>query len=385
MGRLIIIMLLGAGVLFSIASINNTNSNLVMASATYSENQRLQAKDNAESGIEMAIMKLSADTTWTGITSKQLESGVVTISVENTTSEFYNGPNTNLVSARLITSVGNVGDQYDTIRSVIQLPVAGTSNNGVPGFMDYAVCTGNDLTMNGNVSIQDDNNTQWNANVHTNADFSMNGNTTIKGFMTYYSEAHSNPQSRLTTNIVPNQNPQNLPHFYQDSIVTIPTFNPDNYKSSASIVYTTNKTLNGNIVLGTKDNPQIIYVGGDLNLNGNVTGYGVFIVKGNILINGNVTVNSVDANGSNVGLYTAGDLTANGNVKIYAQILTGGNANLNGNCKVYGSVTTKGTVNFNGNVNIYYRPATGALTTPFWTSTNSSGNGLIRPQILSYY
>ena len=385
MGRLIIIMVLGAGVLFSIASINTANSNLIMSTSTYTENQRLQAKDYAASGIEMAIMKLSADTTWTGTTNKQLQSGAVTISVQNTTSNFFNGPNANLVSARLITSIGNAGNQSDTIRSVIQLPVAGDSSSGVPGFMDYAVCTGDEFTMNGNINIQDDNNTQWNANVHTNAEFQMNGNNTIKGFLTYYSEAHSNPQSRLNTNIVPNQNPGNLPNHYQDSMVTIPTFNPDDYKSTASIVYPNNKTLNGNIVLGTKDNPQIIYVGGDLTLNGNVTGYGVFIVKGNILINGNVTVNSVDPGGSNLGLYTAGDLNANGNVKIYAQVLTGGNANLNGNCKVYGSVTTKGTVNFNGNVNVYYRPATGALTTPFWASNQSTGNGLIRPKIISYY
>ncbi len=385
MGRMILILILGAAVLFSISSINTANSNLAMADSTYVENQRLQAKDYAYSGVEMAVMKLSNDTTWGGVSSEELKSGSVKISVKNTTSKYFNGPSDNLKDAKLITSIGYAGQQSFTLRSVIQLPVSADTINGVPGFMDYAICTGDNLSLNGNVDIQDDNNPQWNANVHTNANFQMNGNNTIKGFLTYYGTAQSNPSQRMNSNIVPNQNPDGLPNYYQDSLVTIPTFNPDEYKSKAALVYPTNKTISGNITLGTKDNPEIIYVGGDLTLNGNISGYGVFIVKGNILLNGNVTVNSVDPSGSSVGLYTAHDLNANGNVKIYAQILTGGNANLNGNCKVYGSVTTEGTVNFNGNVNIYYRPAAGALTTPFWSPKIVEGNGLVRPKVISFY
>ncbi len=385
MGRLIIILILGAAVLFSITSVNTANSNLIMADSTYAENQRLQAKDYASSGIEMAIMKLSDDTTWSGVLNKQLKSGSVNITVNNTKSKYFKGPSNNLLCAKLITSIGFAGEQSYTIRSVIQLPIADDTVKGVPGFMDYAVCTGDNLSLNGNVNIQDDNNPQWNANVHTNSDFQMNGNNSIKGFLTYVGKAHSNPAKRMDSNIIPNQNPDGLPNYYQDSVVTIPSFNPDEYKSKAAQVYPTNKTISGNITLGTKDNPEIIYVGGDLTLNGNVSGYGIFIVQGNILLNGNVTVNTLDPEGSSVGLYTAHDLNANGNVKIYAQILTGGNANLNGNCKVYGSITTEGTVNFNGNVNIYYRPAAGALTTPFWSPQVKKGNGLDRPQIISYY
>jgi hypothetical protein len=385
MGRMLLILVLGGGMLFSVANLNINTSNVAMATNAYVEYQTAQAKDYARSGVEIGIKNLSIDTTYTGTTSKQLMGGTVTITVQNTTSQFYNGPNMSLSSARLITAVSQVGSQVDTVRTVIQLPTS-SSNPIVPPFLNYAVATGGSITMNGNVTIRDDDNSQWNANIHTNNNFQMNGNNTITGFLTYVGSALSNPSSRLNTNIVPNQNPNNLVSHSQGPAVTIPQFNPDTYKNEAGLTYQSNATLEGNITLGSKTNPEIIYVNGDLNLNGNttLTGYGIFIVKGNILVNGNVTIKEQDENGSNVGLYCTGDLNANGNVSISAQILTGGNANLNGNVKVYGNITSAGVVNFNGNNTIYYKPANAALTQPFWPQNNNSAT-TTRPSIISYY
>ena len=385
MGRMLLILVLGGGMLFSVANLNINTSNVAMATNAYVEYQTAQAKDYARSGVEIGIKNLSIDTAYTGTTCKQLMGGTVTITVQNTTSQFYNGPNMSLSSARLITAVSQVGSQVDTVRTVIQLPTS-SSNPIVPPFLNYALATGGSITMNGNVTIRDDDNSQWNANIHTNNNFQMNGNNSIKGFLTYVGNALSNPSSRLNTNIVPNQNPNNLVSHSQGPAVTIPQFNPDTYKNEAGLTYQSNATLKGNITLGSKANPEIIYVNGDLNLNGNttLTGYGIFIVKGNILVNGNVTIKEQDENGSNVGLYCTGDLNANGNVNINAQILTGGNANLNGNVKVYGNITSAGVVNFNGNNTIYYKPANAALTQPFWPQNNNSAT-TTRPSIISYY
>ncbi|MHB8579454.1 MAG: bactofilin family protein [Ignavibacteriaceae bacterium] len=384
MGRMLLILVLGGGMLFSVANLNINTSNVAMATNAYVAYQNAQAKDYARSGVEIAIKNLSVDTTYTGTTSKQLTGGTVTITVQNTSSQFYNGPDMSLSSARLVTSISQVGSLTDTIRTVIQLPTA-SSNPIVPPFLNYAVATGGNLTMNGNVTIRDDYNSQWNANIQTNNNFQMEGNPSIKGFLTYVGNASSNPSSRLNTNIVPNQNPNNLVSHSQGPAVTIPTFNPDTYISEAGLIYQSDANLSGNITLGSKASPEIIYVNGDLNLSGNttLTGYGVFIVKGNILVNGNVTINGQDANGSNVGLYCTGDLNANGNVSISAQILTGGNANLNGNVNVYGNITSSGVVNFNGNNTIYYKPASAALTQPFWPQ--SGGSTATRPSIISYY
>ncbi len=393
MGRMLLILIMGGGMLFSLANLNINNSIVNMSTNTIQEYEKTQAKDFARSGIDIAIKNLTIDTTYTGDYNKALTNGSVTIIVENTTSQFYNGNNVSLVSARLITSIGFVGGQTDTIRTVIQLPTS-SSNPVVPPFLNYAVAMGGNMTLNGNVSIRDNNNPQLNANIHTNSNFQMNGNNTITGFLTYSGTATSNPSSRLKTNIVPNQNPQNLPSTSQAPNVNMPSFNPDNYKGQAGQTYSSNANLNGEITLGTKSNPEIIYVNGDLNLSGNTTisGYGMFIVKGNILVNGNVTTNSSDDNesednsssvNSSVGLYCTGDLNANGNVKLNAQIYTGGNVNLNGNVTLYGSVTASGVVNFNGNNKVYYIPSNAALTKPFWPQNNNSNNST-RPSVMSY-
>ncbi len=383
MGRMLLILVLGGGILFSIANLNMNKSNTAMWSNSVQEYQAKEAKDFAKSGVEFASRFLADDSTWSG-TTKQLINGSVVITAQNTSSQFYNGPNMSLTSARLVTSIGICGTQTDTIRAVIQLPTS-NSNSGTPGFMNYALATNSDLELNGNVNIQDDNNSAWNANVHTNADFEMNGNNTIKGFLTYNGEAESNPAWRLNTSITPNQNPNNLPNYSQVSKVTIPTFNPDDYTSKATVTYSGNKSFSGNTSLGTKANPQIIYVGGDLTISGNISGYGVFIVKGNININGNVNITAEDPNGSNLGLYAKGNINANGNVTIHAQILSSADINLNGNCKIYGSMTSNAEVEMNGNINVYYKPATSSLTSPFWAGDSSGGSSTTRPAIISYY
>lgn len=380
MGRMLLILILGGAVLFSLVSVDINRKNLSMVQNNVDHYNYSEAKNFAESGLEFAVSKLASDTNWAGVQNKQLDGGSVTVTVENTGSKYFNGPDLGLTSARLITVIGTSGDQEDTVRSVIQFSSAASSDP--PKYMKYAVATGNNLSLNGNVTIQDDNNSAWNANVRTNANFSMNGNNNITGFLYYAGSAHSNPSWRLNSNIIPNQNPDGLPNTEQVSSMDIPQFNPDDYKDKADTIFASNTTFNGNISLGTKEDPKIIYVGGDLTLSGNVSGYGEFIVKGNILLNGNVNLTSEDPSGSSLGLYTAGDLNANGNVTVKAQIFTGSNANLNGNCKVYGSVTSRGTVNFNGHVNIYYRPASGALTKPL---DNNDNPITPRPKILSYY
>jgi len=385
MGRMVLILLMGGGMLLSIATLNINRSNNEMVGNSVHEYQKKEAKDFAKSGVEFAIRYLNDDTTWTGST-KQLNNGSVTVSVVNTSGQYPNGPSANLTSARQITSIGICGKDSATIMAVVQLPNdIGSNVNNPPAFMQYAINTGNNFVMNGNINIQDDGNKQWNADVHTNADFNMNGNNTIDGFLTYGGNATSNPSSRLKTNITPNQNPNDLPNYSKVAQSSIPIFNPDTYKSKATTIYASNATYSGNITLGTKTNPQIIYVGGDLNLNGTVSGYGVFIVKGNIILNGNVSVSAEDPNGSTLGLYTMGDLNANGNVSVYAQIYTGGNANFNGNCNIHGSITSIGAANLNGNVHVYYRPAGGELTSPFWQGDDNSNNANTRPSILSYY
>ena len=283
---------------------------------------------------------------------------------EGDSGDGHNNSNSNQSTQIKISVTAEYNSVTKNVIVYAEFPQAAVS---VPKFMSYALLTQNSISINGNVNIVDDNNTSWNANVHTNSNFSMNGNNTIKGFLTYVGSAHSNPSWRLNSQITPNKNPNNDANYSQSNSVDIPTFNPADYKNIATTVYNTNVNWNNkNISLGTKDKPEIIYINGDLSLNGNVSGYGVFIVKGNINLNGNVTINGENPNESNLGLYTSGNINANGNITIKAQILANQNVNLNGNVNIYGSVTSGGTVNMGGKVSINYKPATTSLTSPFW-------------------
>lgn len=381
---MLLIVVVSAGVIFSLVSLNMNTSNTEMVTNSVREYESVHAKNNAAAGIELAVKNLSVDTAWSGVNKRTLYQGNVSISVQNTQSRYFNGPNEGLIGARLVTSTGLVGNQTHIIRAVIQLPGSSGPLNKVPPFLTYAIASGENLHLNGNINIRDDFNPLWNANVHTNKNFSMNGNNTIKGFLSYTGNASSNPAHRLNTNITPNVNPDNDPNHFQTDAIEIPTFDPDDYLDVVTDFYAGNKSFNGNIILGTKDNPKIIYVGGNLTLNGNVTGYGAFVVKGTTTLNGNVNITTIDPTSSNLGIYSKGNITMNGNVTVKAQLLSSNKITLNGNVKVHGSMAALGGVLFNGNVRVYYRPAAEELSDPFW---KGGGGGTIatRPVILSYY
>lgn len=281
-----------------------------------------------------------------------------------------NGGGSN-INAIKITVTAKYQDISRTVSAVITQE---TLTSNLPQFFNYALLSGQNVSLNGNVNITDDNNSQWNANVHSNKNFQMSGNNTIKGFVTYSGTAYSNPSWRMDSQIIPNQNPDSQPNYNKTNQVDIPAFNPDDYKDKATTIYNSNKTLSGNITLGTKSNPEILYVGGDLSLKGTVSGYGTIIVKGNINISGNVDISSPDPSYCNLGLYTGGSVNASGNVTIHAQILTNQNINLSGNCKIYGTLTSLGVNNFSGNIDIYYHPANSVLTQPFWPQSGISGD-----------
>lgn len=378
MGKMLLIFLVSAGVIFGVIGLNINLSGSSNANNTIMEISKVQAKNNSASGIEFAITRLSLDTNWTGVNNKPLMNGSVTITVQNTTSKYFNGPNANLTKLRLITSIGTYNNYSDTIRSVIGLPKGATLN--IPKFLRYSIASDNNVSLGGNINIRDDNNPLWNANVHTNGNFSMNGNNTVKGFMTYVGTA-SGTGNTLTTTFQPNTNPDNLPSYYKVSAVPVPAFVPNSFVSIATQIYNTSKTFSGNNTLGTKTNPAIIYVNGDLNIGGNFTGYGVFLVQGNVTTNGNISFTAIDPSGNNLGIYANGSVSIQGGT-VRAQILSNSNVSIGSNSQVYGGITAKGLISFQGGANFYYRPITNELTKPFWPNDPDAGTAA---RVWSYY
>jgi hypothetical protein len=374
MGRTVLIVLLVTIIIFGIYSIqvNRTTSDAGISSSKYYRD--FYAKNIANSMIDIIKIKLTQDTSYRvqNFSQENLMGGRV----------FYRVVDTLLNSMRLVKVqvMANYENALKNAEAFINIETIG--GGGVPPFMNYAVFSGKDMNLNGGVTITHAGN-NLNANVHVNGNFSMNGNNSINGFLTYTGYAHSNPPSALINQINPISNPNNLPKHYQTSQINIPSFDPDQYLSRATDIYYGNKIFNGNITLGTKENPKVIFVTGDLIISGSLNGYGLFISKGQTIINGNVNIITPDPNFSNVGIYAGGDLIVNGNVTLNAQTFSNRNTILNGNVRVYGNVVSRQQVNFNGNVSIYYKPANEVLTKPVWGA--GSGNSIVQVKMIHYY
>lgn len=383
MGKMLLIVVLGASLIFSVMSLNMNRSNTSMFSNSVSEYENVHAKNNASAGIEIAIKNLSMDTSWTGTKTVQLHQGDVEITIQKTTSKYFNGPDEGLKRGRLITALGKSGSQEHVIRTVVELPSPNSSKGKLPPFMKYAMASDENISIQ-NVNIRDDNNSNWNSNVHTNKSFTMNGNNLIRGFLTYKGTASSNPGHRLNTQIVPNLNPDGSPNHYQSDEIEIPAFEPDDYIDIATEVHKGNLSVNGTTLLGTKDNPKIIYVGGNLNISGTFLGYGVYIVKGNVNVTANISILSEDPNSSSLGIYAKGNVECGNNTTIKAQLFSYGKISFSSNSRLYGSMTAKGIFEFKGRTEIYYKPASDVLTAQIW-KVDGVGPASERPVILSYY
>lgn len=377
MGKMLLFVIVGMGALFALANINISQSKMRMVNNAVEQYEKTQAKNIASSGINIAMMNIARDTNWTGLSDLAIAGGTgeLEIVVSNTQSLYPNGPAMGQ-NNKQIASIGNVNGQIDTVWAVLNIPTSAS----VPQFLTLGILSENNMTLNGGINIRDDNNVSWNANLHTNGTLTINGNNLVEGFGSYSNSYISNPAKRINSTFVPNVNPNSLPVHSKIPKIVIPDFNPDDYLGVADEITTGNLVLSGNRTLGTKSAPKIHYVSGNLTLNGNVTGYGCFIVKGSITLNGNVDVTSVDPTGNNLGLYAKGAVTMNGNVTARAQILSSSNITMNGNCKLYGLATSRGSFVMNGNINIYYRPSLTQMTAPFWSAGTPS-----YPRVVSYY
>lgn len=372
MGKMLLFLVIGMGALFTFATLNVNYSNARLVNTTVEKFEKTQAGNIATAGIDMAISNLNLDTMWTGVNALQIANGSLTVTVSNTTSKYPGGPNMGLASMRLITSTGLLNNQTVTIQSVVQL----ASTSSAPPFLNYAIASGENLQLQGSINIRDDYNPNWNANIHTNSNLQISGNGyDVKGFGTYSDQLQAEHN-----NFEPNVNPNSDPVNARIQPITLPTFNPTDYLSIATSVTNGNLTLSGALTFGTKSNPAIYYVNGNLNFRGSTTGYAIFIVTGNITFNGNVSVNSYDPTSSNLGFYSGGNIQASGNINLSGQMYAQGDIQLNGNFTLIGSMTAKSDIQLSGNPTIRYRPANSALTHQFWpTATNS------RPASVSYF
>jgi hypothetical protein len=359
MAKAILILVIGSIFLFGMINYNVTENLLggTQNAATYYS--QVRAKAIANSTVDMLLSRLSdsASIRVTTPVRKHFLGGSCEYVVVDT-----------VIGGEGLIKIAATGYYADESKSV---EVLTRSNTDVPQFFKYAALSHGDLGVNGaNNTFRDAFNTQWNANIHTNANMILNipSNFVAKGFATYTSSITAN-WGNVT--ISPNQNPSGEQVHRLAPAVSIPNFDPDAYLAKATTVHAGDATYTGTISLGTAANPAIVYVGGKLFIQGTVSGYGIFIVRDDIEITGSMLLSSVDPMNSKVALHTKGKIMINNeNSTVHAQMFATNEVVVNAkNANIYGSITTRNKCTFNGEgIKLYYKPANDALTSPFWES-----------------
>ncbi len=150
--------------------------------------------------------------------------------------------------------------------------------------------------------------------------------------------------------------------------IDIPLFMPEAYEGIATVATYGNVMLSGTVALGTQANPKIWYIDGNLMTTGSVTftGYGVFVVRGNIEIYNDVITEGASEE-STVGFYTSGNITMKkADLNMAGQWFLNGNVELDSGSNFTGTITNTGSCYFENIFNMGYRSASPAITQPFW-------------------
>lgn len=266
----------------------------------------------------------------------------------------------------------------------------------VPKYMRYAAFAGDDMRFLAFPRFRVSGN-GFNSNIHANGSmnmaFTVPFGTVGEGFATYSGGILKplfffNPQP----NFRPNLNPSKDPTVEKVQPVDFPEFTALSLLQNAA--GEANKTLTsvidlldvvedvtrfatelrvgrvellGNVYLGTRENPKIIYVDGDLIVfNPRHHGYGIYIVEGNVLFEG--TLSGVlswffGAPESHVAYYADGSVFFNGIGDVHGQIVSNRSVTFTLAPTFYGSVTAREDVSFAGLPTLRFTSPSPALTT----------------------
>jgi hypothetical protein len=373
MGKMLVMLVVAMGVIASFSSLQLNRSNLNSSSVAVQDYEINQARNLARSGVDLAISQLAQDSTWSaGYTANAMGGGSLTVNVQRTRAMYPGGPDANLNNARLVTAIGTVLDETFTIRAVVEIP----SDYVRPPGLGYGIISDQSMDLTGNVKIMDYNNPTINANIHTNHDLNFGGSSKVEGYGSY---SENCPSAGGATGCFAPNVLTGGPLVSKVSPVAIPEIDPSKWEALATRKFYSSTTINSNMALGTKENPEIIYVRGDLKLNGQMTGYGVFLVTGDLTINGGARVTAIDPSGNNLGILVGGNAKINGTSDIDATLLIAGDAKINGTTSIVGSIIAKGEIDFAGTADIFYNPLHNAVAKKIWQIEAG------RPKIVSYY
>ncbi len=382
MGRMLMLILSVVIVIFGLMLLGMNRSNTNMVEHDVVAFSRLSAKNIAKSGIELAISHIFEDTTWSGVDSFDVGNGNLEVDVSTTTGRYPNSSGS-LPSARQIVSTGMYAGINETIMSVVQLPPRMVP----PPSFKYALGSDANISLSGNMRIQADWDKNWNANIHTNGALNVGGSDQenyggkIRGYGTYANSTNLDDDD-VDDYFNPYIDYPNQQKCQQVTTVEFPVYDQNSLKAEATTYYSGDQSFTSTMQLGTADNPEIIYVDGDLTLAGQFNGYGCFIVNGEVSITGTVDTDATSTGefANRLGLYSSENIKIAGDATVAAQIYSERKIDFLGGCEIHGlAVAKKGLVG-GGNTTIYYRPASDNIIPRTWWVERHG-----RPVMLSYY
>ena len=358
MGRVVLIFLLGSIVIFGVYNvyINKNLKNSLQTSVNYYGDT--EARNIGNTMMQMILSQLADSNSWRVTTAQTLSllNGHALYTVVDSSS-----PNTNNMVKVTVYSYCN-GIDTNIIKP--KTIVAYFHPPDIPQFMKYAIATGGDLSS----FISINTNVQPLAGYSTQADVQIDGNfnlilasMTETGNLNYTGSQNT---ALAYTNITSvSQGPQ----------VSIPnTINTTQFENAAnpSDIHTGTYTLPSTVTLGTKSNPKVIVVKGNLNLDNTITytGYGSILVEGNVSagILNKVNLKPVDQSTSGLGLYVTGNLSSNfDQTEMDANIFVLGNVSMIGVNTIKGNLITPKSLTMVWSTNIYYVPMNPALVQQF--------------------
>jgi hypothetical protein len=215
----------------------------------------------------------------------------------------------------------------------------------------------------------------FNADVHTNGNLNLAlsvnallGLRAVEGFGSYGGTLYHIPLlARPQEAFRPNVNPGGGASLQATSPLPLPEFDVQEWVSHATRIEPGTIRLLGRTRLGTRENPEVVYVRGDLIVvDSQFEGYGTFLVEGSVIYEGTVTGALGLLFGqpeSRVAFYTNGPVLFNGLGDFQGQILTNSTVTFSGATTLYGNIAARGAVNFLVAPTIRFTPPSPALTT----------------------
>jgi hypothetical protein len=330
------------------------------------------ARNAALAGLNVAKQRIS-EAAWSGKDARgRHQDGNYTTSIK-----IQDAKRATIESVGTVRNAGRMSENY-AIRVLmdrrLQLP------EQPPKFMQYAIATDSDIEFKGNVAVKisSDLSNDMNANVHTNGTLTVSGNAVeINGFGSYSNGASG---IHVDNTFDPNYNPTSLPTHYDADPIPIPDFTEVDYLSALDAFgnpmvdnSTTGTTeLSGSYDFGgTREDPYVWYIEGDLNITGDtqIDGYVHFVVEGNVDLQGDLTAGDSGYDGaseSSIGVTSSGNISLTGDRTVEAQMFAGGDISSGkGTPTLRGSLAAKGKLILAGTPNILFKSASSGLT-QFW-------------------